>query len=434
MNLLRFDNDASFGKEVLAASAGAAAIGAIAPIVTSLPLIAAAPAGALLGGSIASALLFEKPVKKGFRALIGVAAGGLASVGYLALSTRFGLDMMGAVAGGCLGGMAMSTMLSHQTDRSYNQWSQILSTGLATVMGGVGILAAAKIAAYGAAENVPAVITSGTMAGLLGLWISTVSGVRRFRPFVNELDEKIKQLLANAPPAIRKTILEMNTAYKDILGTLQEPEQAWISERLDCESLSTQLMASFLDTAEQAIRFYHQKEKHEEEAVTQKLADLTLRINSCTDSVTLGHLTRASQALRAQKSSIEAVKIGFGRTEAALEAQEALLKRLRLALVQFQADEEGRFALEIEAVSDQVMSLGDDLESIQSAMAEAEAYSDRKLLADIEQAGRKALLLSSQNESHETVPTAVPNARYPKDADLDDLEEVPALQTASRHR
>ena len=108
---------------------------------------------------------------------------------------------------------------------------------------------------------------------------------------------------------------------------------------------------------------------------------------------------RAAQALRAQKSAVETVKIGFERTEAALDAQMALLERLRLAFVQYQATDQERLTLEVEAVADQLCELSDDLESIHAAMAEAEAYSDRKLLADVEQAGRRALYLAqAQND------------------------------------
>ena len=430
MRRIHLDNDNEFAREVTAVTMGAATAGALLPALTSLPLIACAPAGALFGGSIASAFLLKRPVKKRWRALIGSAAGALAGAGYLALATKFGFEISGAIAGGALGGMALSTLLSSQKDNNFNRWSQLLSTAAATCIGGVGVYAATKNAEHLIAFNQFSLPASAGLAGLLGLWISTASGVRRLRPFVNTLDARLKHLLASAPAPLRSKVQEAARSYQEILKTLEEGNQQWITQRSETKSNATALMTSFLDVAEEAVRLLTQKSKHQPESLEEKLEDITQRMASCDDSVTLGHLTRAAQALRAQKSAIESVKVGYERSEAAMDAQLALLDRFRLAFVQYQTDDHERLTVELEAISEQILNFYDDLESIQAAMLEAESYSDRKLLADIEHAGRKALSLSHHESPEQSALTKVPPLARDN---VDSAEEV-AVTTPLRER
>ena len=60
-------------------------------------------------------------------------------------------------------------------------------------------------------------------------------------------------------------------------------------------------------------------------------------------------------------------------------------------MAQHKVSDRERFTVELAAVGDQVAHLSADLESLSAAIAEAEAVSDRKFLADLERAGRRAL-------------------------------------------
>jgi hypothetical protein len=85
------------------------------------------------------------------------------------------------------------------------------------------------------------------------------------------------------------------------------------------------------------------------------------------------------------------LKINMGRAEAAIDAQLALMERLRLAVAQHRVSDRERFTVELTAVAEQAGRLSDDLETLSMAIAEAESLSDRRTLADLERDARRSM-------------------------------------------
>lgn len=403
MATLTFRDGARFTEEAMTVTAAAALAGVVAPLATGLPLEVVAPAAALLGGSVGAAMSRPRPMSKLARAAIGTLGGALAALGFAALATRFGLGDLGAVFGGGLGGLALGSLLaSDDEDRSKLH----ASAGMigAGALGAVGAAAASNAVAYGAAHGAPELFTSGFVAGLMGLWMVAGSGLRRVEKLVDPLVERAEALLDVVADPVRTRVADALRAYVEIRHVLENDESFGPSTREEAIDNAAALFQALLDSAENYHKIDDDLRSPRLAGIEQKLADLNLRAQACSDSVTLGHLTRAQQALRAQKTALDGLRMGKQRGEAAIDAQVALLDRLRLAVAQFQANDRERFALEMSAVTDQVSRLTDDLDSLAAAMSEAEAFSDRRLLADVERAGRKALLaledsLSAEDEA-----------------------------------
>jgi hypothetical protein len=151
------------------------------------------------------------------------------------------------------------------------------------------------------------------------------------------------------------------------------------------------LLDALLETARTWGQIHEDITSPKVKAVDDKLSDLEKRLKDTTDDVTRGHLTRALSALQAQRSAIDGLKVGMGRAEAAIDAQLALLERLRLAVAQHRVSDRERFNVELTAVAEQASRLSDDLDALSAAVAEAESLSDRRSLADLERGARRAL-------------------------------------------
>ncbi len=403
MATLTFRDGARFTEEAMTVTAAAALAGVIAPLATGLPLEVVAPAAALFGGSVGAAISRPRPMSKMTRAVIGTLGGALAAVGFAALATRFGLGDLGAVVGGGLGGLALGSLLaSDDEDRSKLHASAGMAG--AGALGAIGAAAAANAVAYGSAMGAPVLFTSGFVAGLMGLWMTAGSGLRRIEQVVDPLIERAEALLEVVNDPVRTRVAEALRAYVEIKHVVENDESFGPSTREEAIDNAAALFEALLESAQSFHHIDDDLRSPRLGGIEEKLADLNLRAQACEDSVTLAHLTRAQQALRAQKAALDGLRTGKQRTEAAIDAQVALLDRLRLAVAQFQVSDRERFALEMTAVSDQVSRLTDDLDSLAAAMTEAEAFSDRRLLADVERAGRKALLalessLSAEDEA-----------------------------------
>lgn len=402
MATLTFRDGMRFCEEALTVTAGAAVAGVAAPLVTGLPIEVAAPAAALLGGSIGAALSRPRPVTKLARAAIGLLGGALAAVGFAALATRFGLGEAGGVIGGALGGLALGSLLaSDDEDRSKTHTA--MGVAGAAALGAVGAAAAARIAAYGAAEAAPVMFTSGVIAALMGLWIAAGSGLRRLERHQDELVRRAEGLLEHLADPVKTRVQEGLRAYAEILHVVENDHGIGPAMTADAQENARALFAALLDTADSYRQIHSDLGSARLAGIEEKLADLALRSKSSDDPVTLGHLARAQQALRAQKAALDGLRVGKQRAEAAIDAQVALLDRLRLAVAQYQASDRERFALEMSAVADQVARLTDDLDSLSAAISEAESFSDRRILADVERAGRRALESLSQSGPHRSV-------------------------------
>lgn len=388
-----FRDAPGFWRETLAVTGGSVAagvaVGVIGPAALGLPVVAAAGGAALLGGSIGAALTRPKPAQRGVRALIGVVGGALAAAGFAALSSVFGLGVAGTVVGGALGGLALAALLSAEDRRRVG--SQLAGLAAAATTGAVGAFALEKMAAFSASESAPVGLTAATMAGVLGLWVAAASGLRRLETVRDPLVEKSAAVLEDLAEPARAKVKDGLSTWQEIKGGLAKDAQMSPETAGEAERQARKLVESMLETAHTWKQIHGDLSSPRLSGIAEKLADFEKRIEATTDEVTKGHLLRAAQALRAQKAAIDGLKVGAGRAEAALDAQVALLERLRLAVAQHRVSDRERFAVEVSAVADQVARLSDDLESLSAAIAEAESLADRRVLADLERAGRRAL-------------------------------------------
>jgi hypothetical protein len=389
---LRFRDSDSFGHEALATTIGAASFGLLAPLFTGLSLVVAAPAAAILGGSLGAALTRGRPRSRLLRVLLGAAGGTLAALGHVALSTRFGLDLVGAAAGGALGGLALGTLLASDDEKGGSSLTTGLGLGAAALMGAVGVVGVHRLAVYADSVGSPAFVVSGVAAGLLGLWLSASAGLRRLERERDPLLVRYERIAISLQGPVKVRAAQGMHSYAEVMQVLADGDSGMgPSMAEDALQSARALAGALLDTVEGWQRLRSDAGGSSSSDVEQKLADLALRKNGCEDEITLGHLRRAEQALRAQQLALEGLRVGRQRAEAALEAQVALLDRLRLAVAQYNAAERERFSLELSAVTDQVARLTDDLDSVSAALAEAESYADRRLLVDVERAGHRAL-------------------------------------------
>lgn len=403
-----FRDASGFWKETLAVTGGAVAagiaVGAVGPGALGLPLVAAAGAAALFGGSVGAAVTRTRPAHKGLRALLGVAGGALAALGFAALAHSLGLGGMGTVVGGVLGGLALGALLG--SEEKMKPVSHAVGLVASSATGAVGAVALTRIAEFATSESAPVGITAATMAGVLGLWIAASSGLRRIEAVRDPLVEKSEGVLDGLADPVRTKVTDGLQTWREIEDGLEKdgkassaaapptsPTSSPMATETGAEARKQArlLVESMLETAQTWKQIHADLSSPRLKGIEEKLADLEKRAAETSDQVTAGHLLRAAQALRAQKAAIDGLKIGCTRAEAALDAQVALLERLRLAVAQHRVSDRERFAVEVSAVADQVSRLSDDLESLSAAIAEAEALSDRRLLADLERAGRRAL-------------------------------------------
>ena len=390
---MTFRDAPSFWKETLAvtgASVAAAAAGALATsaIGGTMILVPAAGGAAIFGGSIAAAMTRPKPRAKWLRAILGVAGGAVAALGFAVLSGNASSDV-GVVVAGWLGGLALGALL--QNEERVGVGARIAGLLTASTTGAVGALALTKMAAYAASESSPVALTTATMAGAFGLWIAAAAGLRRLEKVRDPLIAKADDVLLGLAEPVRAKVVDGLETWNEIGEGIAKTENMASEMAEEANKQARMLVESMLETAKTWKQIHADLASPRLRGIEDKLVDMEKRAAATTDAVTLGHLERAMQALRAQKSAIDGLKVGCQRAEAAVDAQQALLERLRLAVAQHRVSDRERFAVEVSAIADQTARLSDDLESISAAIAEAEALSDRKLLADLERAGRRAL-------------------------------------------
>jgi hypothetical protein len=387
---LTFRDAPAFWRETLAVTVGALACGAFAPFVTTVPLDVAAGSAALLGGSIGAALTRTKPVSSAWRMLIGSVGGTLAALGSAALATRFGLGGDGVLIGGALGALTIGSLLGSDDDTRGHGVAHAGSLAAVLGTGLVGVLALQHVAAFSVAEGASRAVSSSTMAGAFALWVAAAAGLRRLQKDIDPIFARGANVLDACAEPVRAKVQDALSAYADILDALSKegvtPELA-----ADAKKSAVDLMQALLETAGRWKQIERDVGSPRLAALDEKIAALHKRTAETTDGVTLAHLARASQALHAQKAAVDGLRVGLARAEAALDAHIALLERLRLAVAQHRATDRERLAVELSAVADQVTLLSDDLESLTAAIREAEAFSDRRLLADVERVGRRAL-------------------------------------------
>ena len=411
---LVFRAPADFYQETAAVTGGAVAVGAAVGIIGLLgvPIEAAAGAAALLGGSVGAAM--TRPLRPGqrmwVRALVGVVGGALAGLGFAALSWRFLFGMPGVMAAGGLGGLALSTLLGAE-EQIKSRASHLAGLVAAAAVGAMGAAGLENAARFASSESAPVALTTATLAGLLGLWIAAASGLRRLETQKEPLLEKADQVLESLVDPVRSKVLEALSTWSEIGTATTKDESMSTSARAETTKQAQLLVDAVLETAKTWGQIHHDINSPKVKAVDDKLVDLERRMKETDDDVTHGHLARALAALHAQRSAIDALKVGMGRAEAAIDAQLALLERLRLAVAQHRVSDRERFHVELTAVADQASRLSDDLESLSAAIAEAESLTDRRTLADLERGARRALTdlpeLVSGEKAEEKVEVSV---------------------------
>lgn len=400
--MFQFRDAPTFFRETLAVTGGAVAAGIVAGLAApmiGLPVATVAGGAALLGGSIGAALTRKRPTQKPLRVALGIAGGALAAFGFAALTQAFGLGVFGAALGGWLGGLALGGLLG--AEEKMRPGSHVAGLIAASTTGAVGAVALVRIAEFAASEAAPIGITAATMAGALGLWIAAASGLRRFEKVRDPLVAMAEQVLLGLVDPVRAKVTDGLQTFEEIELGLSKDEQMTTDTAQEARRQARLLVESMLETAATWKQIHGELSSPRLRGIEDKLADLEKRAGDTNDDVTKGHLMRAAAALRAQKGAIDGLKIGCARAEAAVDAQVALLERLRLAVAQHRVSDRERFAVEVSAVADQVSKLSDDLESLSAAIAEAESLADRRVLADLERAGRKALTRLDSVESIE---------------------------------
>jgi DNA-binding transcriptional ArsR family regulator len=387
-----FRAPASFWRETAAVTGGAAAAGAVvgAAGMFGAPLLAAAGGAALLGGSLGAALTRDRPAASWVRGALGVVGGVLAALGFAALSWRFGLGNFGLLAGGALGGLALASVLGIEKDTP-GRGAQALGLAGAAAVGAVGTLGLDNVARFAISEAAPATLTAATMAGMMGLWIAAAAGLRRLEQKKDPLLQKADEVLRALADPMRTKVLEALATWGEIQQGLEKDASISELEADDTDRQVRLLLDAVLEAARTWGQIHEDVTSPRTAAVAQKIEDLMTRMEQTDDDVTRGHLSRALSALTAQRSAIDGLKVNLGRTEAAVDAQLALLERLRLAVAQHRVSDRERFNVELAAVSEQASRLSDDLEALSAAITEAESLSDRRTLADLERDARRAL-------------------------------------------
>jgi hypothetical protein len=413
MTLVFRDPDA-FLKETLAVTVGAAATGALAGLAgVSAPLLAAAGAASLFGGSVGAALtrstLPGEPPRIALRGLLGSVGGVLAGVGFAALSWRLGLGLPGTVAGGALGGAALGALLGIDEPARARR-AQLAGMAAAALAGAVGAAALDNAAHFASSEAAPTTLTTATLSGLLGLWIAAGAGARRLQPQKDPLAQKADDVLDGLADPVRAKVIEGLSTWTEIDEALVRDTAMTAETKAETTKQTRQLVEGLLETARTWGQIHHDLHGPKVKAIDDKLADLQTRLQATSDDVTRGHLTRALTALQAQHAAIDGLKTGMGRAEAAVDAQLALLERLRLAVAQHRVSDRERFHVELTAVAEQAGRLSDDLDALASAVAEAEALADRRALADIERGARRALKLVPDDRGAADSTTTVDDA------------------------
>lgn len=391
---LVFRAPSEFWRETAAVTAGAVAAGTAVGVAGLLgaPIEAAAGAAALLGGSVGAALTRPKrPEQRTWvRGVVGVVGGALAGLGFAALSWRFNLGLPGVMAAGGLGGLALATLLGAE-EHIKHRASQVAGLVAATAVGALGAAGLENAARFATSESAPVTLTTATLAGLLGLWIAAASGLRRVQAVKEPLLEKADQVMESLVDPVHAKVLEGLSTWSEIETATTKDDSMSADARAETVKQARLLVDALLETAKTWGQIHHDINSPKVKAVDDKLLDLDRRLQETDDDVTRGHLLRALSALQAQKSAIDGLKIGMGRAEAAIDAQLALLERLRLAVAQHRVSDRERFNVELSAVAEQASRLSDDLESLSAAIAEAESLTDRRTLADLERGARKAL-------------------------------------------
>jgi hypothetical protein len=390
-----FRDPQAFLRESFWTAASAAALGAVVapPSWGFVPV--ASGAAALLGASLA-AVLTRRP-RPGqtphlvLRGIAGAFLGLLTAVGFSALAFAGGSV---AMVGGFLAGAALAALLGLDEPARHRRGKRNGLIG-AGVAGALGVLALQNANQVAMSEGLPLTATTAGLAGLFALWMTAGAGVRRIQGMTDPLREQAEDLQESVPDPVRTKVRESTSAWAEIEGALGRDDAMVPSMKAEATDNTRRLVQGVLEAARAWGQIHDDLKSPRVAAVNDRLHNLGRRLEATSDDMTRTHLVRALTALHAQKAAVDGLKVGMERAEAALDAQLALLERLRLAIAQHRVSDRERFSVELTAVAELAGRLSDDLDTLASAIAEAEVLADRRALADVERNARRLLSIGA---------------------------------------
>lgn len=390
-----FENPKSFARGTGGAVLGAALLAGLSAgfsASSSLPWVCAC---AIWGTFLGTAAL--APTRKGrFRQVaLGIFLGGSAAAWVQVAAEKWGGAPSGLMVGTALGGLAWTAWRMAERD---DETARAAPAG-ARVLGAFGGILSAVLGVVGAdawlnfahAKRWDDALAQMSVAGVFGLWLSAGAGLGHLRRSSHPIVQQAKALLARLQPPVADHVTQALAHFEALASPKAKGHPGSSEAKHETEHLAQSLFETLLRSAATWQGLHNALQTPALQAVDEKLARLKKAKEESEDSVALADLTRAAQAVRAQRHGLQRMEMQKARAQANVEAQLALLERLHVAWLQLQLGETQHFTLERDAVVAQIERVSDELDSLSSALEEAEAYLDRDALAAVEQAGRKAL-------------------------------------------
>jgi hypothetical protein len=236
----------------------------------------------------------------------------------------------------------------------------------------------------------PAGVSAAFTGALWTFWTATATGLRRVYEVKDDFLHRAKELRARVTGRPRSATGAACNVYEDVLSRLRETPAAFgPATGAEVTHTAEALLAAHCAAVEAWHSLETELAVHDESALQEKLRSVLVRRQCTTDGVTTAHLARAEVALRAQQRALQDLRVGRERSEAAADVHLALLERLRLAVAHFEMTDRERFSLELGEVSSQAAKVSEDLDSVASILAAADAHEDRRVLAEAEASVRR---------------------------------------------
>jgi len=382
---LTFKKGSLFVRRTFGAVLGAAAAGLVAPLLSGLELSLIIPSAALFGATLGGVLQNDRPSGQGQRLIAGLVGGTLAGLCFFTLAFKFGF--LGFGAGALFSGAALGALFTSDEDSKIAIGKGVIGGALLAT---IGLMALMKIIVFGQSINAPLLFLSPLAAGFFALWISAGIGVSHLEEARDPLLDRYAALKNQLSKSLLKNTDQGLLSYTQVLAKLAHDSAIGAANSQEVRGHATSLFEALLHTCESWIQLNEGASNISLADVSARIEDLDTQLVDCDDAMTRSHLNRALSALKAQHSQVFALERTRKRSEAALHAQVALLERLRLCVAQYLASDRERFSVELSEVADQVEHLSEDLDSLSTAIAEADAFCDKRFLADVERAAKRA--------------------------------------------
>lgn len=393
-----FDNPKRFVRETLGAMAGAFTLTALGTFLVPAPALPEICAFAVWGTFLGMFLSTPKRTGRFRRGVLGTIWGGSTSILAYWATLRLGTQADGLWAVCALGGLGLGTWLALEgtqpAEAAAPYRGRLLAALGGAISAGLGVFGAAQWLALAESHRVSHAFSAACIAGGFGLWLAAGTGLRHLTRAEHPAVKAARALLFRLQTPV-SDMLKQAIAHFETLAQAARHETSPRAVQLEAENntprLAEALLRSMVQSAENWQNLHDALMTPQLQSVEDKIVRLTQARENNEDSIALAQLTRASQAVRAQQHALKSMETQKNRALANLEAQLALLERLHVAHLQFRLGDPQRFSVERDAVAEQVECLSDDFDALSSALLEAESYSDRDALAEVERTGRKAL-------------------------------------------